>query len=56
MMHVNAARDEMTELGNELFELINVSKANALYLIKIIGYISADSELLENTSEVKSNN
>ena len=39
MMHVNAARDEMVELGNELLKLVNVSKVNAENLTEIIGYI-----------------
>lgn len=40
MMHVNAARDEMIELGNELLDLKNDSHVNAPHLDKIIGYIS----------------
>jgi len=40
MMHVNAAKDEMIELGNEILDLKDSSQVNAPHLDKIIGYIS----------------
>ena len=40
MMHVNAAKDEMIELGNEILNLKDSAEIHAPYLDKIIGYIS----------------
>ncbi|MCW8849712.1 MAG: hypothetical protein OQJ81_07000, partial [Melioribacteraceae bacterium] len=40
MMHVNSARDEMIELGNELLELKEKTSVSAPNLEKIIKYIS----------------
>ena len=40
MMHVNAAQDEMIELGNEILDLKDDSNVYAPHLDKIIGYIS----------------
>ena len=40
MMHVNAAKDEMIELGNEILNLKDSAEIHAPHLDKIIGYIS----------------
>ena len=40
MMHVNAAKDEMIELGSEILDLKDESNIYAPHLDKIIGYIS----------------